>query len=195
MSSRLRDLTEFTEDEGRDDTHHGSTLGTDPCRASTKPSTSNESVCGLQSLVEQHSQKSSIGQRSSNKGPADKPSSKHRDSSATQSSAHSDLVVEHRTSVSACGLWPAESINSSNISDASEARSSSCDLDRHSLDRRTLDHRDGRHYSAWGSSPIGDSAQTQQNMAPTWLPASASAMHRAAQQTRSCGSIDGLSSQ
>ena len=30
MSSRLRDLTESTEAEGRDDTHHGSTLGTDP---------------------------------------------------------------------------------------------------------------------------------------------------------------------
>ena len=45
MSSRLRDPTESTEAEARDDTHHGSTLGTDPCRRSTKPSTSNESVC------------------------------------------------------------------------------------------------------------------------------------------------------
>jgi hypothetical protein len=70
---------------------------------------------------EQHSQKSSIDQRSSDKEP-DKPSSKHHDSSATQSSAHSDPVVEHRTSVSVSGLRPAESINSNNISDASEAR-------------------------------------------------------------------------
>ena len=30
MSSRLRDHTEITQAEGRDDTHHGSTLGTDP---------------------------------------------------------------------------------------------------------------------------------------------------------------------
>ena len=82
MSSRLRDLTESTEAEGRDDTHHGSTLGTDPCRTSTKPSTSNESVCGLRSLGEQPNQKSSIDQRSSDKEP-DKPSSKHRDSAAT----------------------------------------------------------------------------------------------------------------
>ena len=96
MSSSVRDITESTEAEGRDDTHHGSTLGTDPCRTSTKPSTSNEPVCGLRSLGEQPNQKSSIDQRSSDKEP-DKPSSKHRDSSATQSSAHSDPVVEHLT--------------------------------------------------------------------------------------------------
>ena len=166
MSSSVRDITESTEAEGRDDTHHGSTLGTDPCRTSTKPSTSNEPVCGLRSLGEQPNQKSSIDQRSSDEEP-DKPSSKHRDSSATQSAAHSDPVVEHRTSVSVYGLRPAESINSNNISEASEARSSSHDLHRHSLGRRTLDHRDGSHYSAGGRSPIGDSAQTQQNMAPS----------------------------
>ena len=166
MSSSLRDITESTEAEGRDDTHNGSTLGTDPCRTSTMPSTSNESVCGLRSLGEQPNQKSSIDQRSSDEEP-DKPSSKHRDSSATQSAAHSDPVVEHRTSVSVYGLRPAESINSNNISEASEARSSSHDLHRHSLGRRTLDHRDGSHYSAGGRSPIGDSAQTQQNMAPS----------------------------
>ena len=166
MSSSVRDITESTEAEGRDDTHHGSTLGTDPCRTSTKPSTSNEPVCGLRSLGEQPNQKSSIDQRSSDEEP-DKPSSKHRDSSATQSAAHSDPVVEHRTSVSVYGLRPAESINSNNISEASEARSSSHDLHRHSLGRRTLNHRDGSHYSAGGRSPIGDSAQTQQNMAPS----------------------------
>ena len=166
MSSSVRDITESTEAEGRDDTHHGSTLGTDPCRTSTKPSTSNEPVCGLRSLGEQPNQKSSIDQRSSDEEP-DKPSSKHRDSSATQSAAHSDPVVEHRTSVSVYGLRPAESINSNNISEASEARSSSHDLHRHSLGRRTLDHRDGSHCSAGGRSTIGDSAQTQQNMAPS----------------------------
>ena len=102
------DKTEFTETEDQGAMHHGSTLGTDPCRTSTKPSTSNEPVCGLRSLGEQPNQKSSIDQRSSDEEP-DKPSSKHRDSSATQSSAHSDPVVEHRTSVSVYGLRPAES--------------------------------------------------------------------------------------
>ena len=112
---RLRDLTEFTEAEGRDDTHHGSTLGTDSCRTSTKPSTSNEPVCGLRSLGEQPNQKSSIDQRSSDEEP-DKPSSKHRDSSATQSAAHSDPVVEHRTSVSVytvCGQRKASTATTS----------------------------------------------------------------------------------
>ena len=182
MSSSVRDITESTEAEGRDDTHHGSTLGTDPCRTSTKPSTSNEPVCGLRSLGEQPNQKSSIDQRSSDEEP-DKPSSKHRDSSATQSAAHSDPVVEHRTSVSVYGLRPAESINSNNISEASEARSSSHDLHRHSLGRRTLDHRDGSHYSAGGAAP----SVIAPRLSRTWLPASASAMHRtlSAQQTRS----------
>ena len=67
MSSRLRDITESTEAEARDNTHHSSTLGTTPCRTSTKPSTSNESVCGLRSLGQQPNQKSSIDQRSSDK--------------------------------------------------------------------------------------------------------------------------------
>ena len=88
----------------------------------------SQSAVGGDSLGEQHNQKSSIDQRSSDKEP-DKLSSKHSVSSATQSSAHSDPVVEHRTSVSVYGLRPAESINSNNISDASEARSSSHDLD------------------------------------------------------------------
>ena len=177
----MRDLTEFTEAEGRDDTHHGSTLGTDPCRTSTKPSTSNEPVCGLRSLGEQPNQKSSIDQRSSDKEP-DKPSSKHRDSSATQSSAPSDPVVEHRTSVAVYGLRPAESINCNNISDASEARSSSHDLDRHTVSIVALSI-----IVMAGITQHGGAAPSviAPRIGRTWLPASASAMHQTAQQTRS----------
>ena len=73
-----------------------------------------------------------------------------------------------------CGQRKASTATTSAMSEASEARSSSHDLHRHSLGRRTLDHRDGSHYSAGGRSPIGDSAQTQQNMAPSIIISNAS---------------------
>jgi hypothetical protein len=110
----LEDTTETTRV-----TQHGSTLSPDPWRASTKPSTSNGSACGLRSLGQQEYQKFNMDQTSRDEGP-DMPSDKHCDSSATQSSGGYELVVEARTSSSACGLRPAERINSNNISDASK---------------------------------------------------------------------------
>jgi hypothetical protein len=71
-------------------TQHGSTLSPDPWRASTKPSTSNGSACGLRSLEQQENQKFNMDQSSRNEGP-DMPSDKHCDSSATQSSADYEL--------------------------------------------------------------------------------------------------------
>ena len=111
----------------------------------------SQSAVGGDSLGEQHNQKSSIDQSSSDKEP-DKPNQQASRfiSNAIISSLRPGRGTSHlhtllRTSVSVYSLRPAESIKSNNISDASEARSSSHDLARHSLDRRTLDHRDGRH--------------------------------------------------
>ena len=74
-------------------TQHGSTLSPDPWRASTKPSTSNGSACGLRSLGQQENQKFNMDQSSRDEGP-DMPSDKYCDSSATQSSAGYELVVK-----------------------------------------------------------------------------------------------------
>ena len=104
VSSRLRDLTESTEAEGRDDTHHGSTLGNDPCRTSTKPSTSNEPVCGLRSLGEQPNQKPEHRpQRSSDKEP-DKPSSMQQASRFISNAISSSLRPGRGTSHQYFGL-------------------------------------------------------------------------------------------
>ena len=110
----LEDTTETTRV-----TQHGSTLSPDPWRASTKPSTSNGSACGLQSLGQQENQKFNMDQSSRDEGP-DMPSDKYCDSSATQSSAGYEPVVEARTSSPACGLRSAERIDSNNNSDASK---------------------------------------------------------------------------
>jgi hypothetical protein len=70
------------------------------------------------------------------------PSDKHCNSSATQSSAGYELVVEARTSSPACGLRPAERIDSNNNSDASKlaaARVSSIAIQSR-LSHSDLDH-------------------------------------------------------
>ena len=144
---------------------HGSMLSPDPWRASTKPSTSNGSACGLRSLGQQENQKFNMDQSSRDEGP-DMPSDKHCDSSATQSSGGYELVVEARTSSSACGLRPAERINSNNISDASKlaaARSSSHQLDRHtvSIVAFSIISRAARwHHSARGRTSTSGSSST-----------------------------------
>jgi hypothetical protein len=48
---------------------HGSMLSPDPWRASTKPSTSNGSACGLRSLRQQENQKFDMDQSSRDEGP------------------------------------------------------------------------------------------------------------------------------
>ena len=182
-SSSVRDITESTEAEGRDDTHHGSTLGTDPCRTSTKPSTSNEPVCGLRSLGEQPNQKSSIDQRSSDEEP-DKPSSKHI--------AIHQQRNQHLTPTRSWNIAP---VFRSTVCGQRKASTATTSAKRRKLAAaRTIFIVT---VSIVALSIIAMAAIAQQGgaapsvIAPklsrTWLPASASAMHRtlSAQQTRS----------
>jgi hypothetical protein len=181
MSSRLRDLTETTEAEGRDDTHHGSTLGTDPCRASTKPSTSNESVCGLRSLAEQHNQKSSIDQRSRTRSQTSPAASiaihQQRNHQLTPTRSWNIAPVFRFT---ACGQRKASTATSSatrrKLAAARTILIVTVSIVALSIIAMTGITQHG------GAAP----SVIAPRLSRTWLPASASAMHRTAQQTRSC---------
>ena len=148
MRSRLRDRTEFTHYRGRgpgpgmsDDTHRGSTLGTDPCRTSTKPSISNDkamsrsAVCGV-----------SVSSPTRNSASTNVRATRSQTSPAASIAIISNAIKNHQlalrpgrgTSHQCFGLRLAArgKHHCNNISDTSEARSSSHDLDRHCLDRR-----------------------------------------------------------